>query len=107
MTRRRSSVLDSLRLPKNSVPNFDGMTIAELRRFQLRYERPTERQAAHLVGRRPHLHEDLELTKQLANYARLKANAMKLRLVGEIENAVAHERMADAVYNQLPDDLKW
>ena len=43
----------------------------------------------------------------LANYARLKGNAMKLRLAGEIENAVNHERMADAVYNQLPDDLKW
>ena len=83
------------------------MTIAELRRFQMRYERPTERQAAHLVGWRPHLREAVTLTGILANYARLKANAMKLRLVGEIENAVNHERMADAVYNQLPDDLKW
>ncbi len=43
----------------------------------------------------------------LANYASNKATAMRCRLKGEIQTAQNYERIADAIYNQLPASAKW
>lgn len=87
------------------VPNFDGMTRDELMGFWARYHRASRADAERLVGDRRK--GFTVLAADLANYACNKAVAMRCRAEGEIETANGYERIADNIYNRLPDDLRW
>jgi len=43
----------------------------------------------------------------LAAYADLKANAMELRLKGDIEAALSFERSCETTYRRLPQWARW
>lgn len=45
--------------------------------------------------------------EQLREYATIKAKAMQLRLDGEIGAALSGEKLCDALYEKLPESLKW
>lgn len=69
----------------NETPNLDGMDATDLDAFAADTNKP-----------------DL-----LRQYADLKAQAMRLRLSGDIPNALHAEGVCERVYRQLPENLKW
>jgi hypothetical protein len=72
------------------VPNLDAMNADELKDFYV---------SNHSSGNRT-LHD-------AAAYAINKATAMRLREEGDIARALQYERLADAIYDSLPDAAKW
>jgi hypothetical protein len=48
-----------------------------------------------------------QVLRQLAGYCNAKAQAMRLRLAGDVNRALAVERYADGLYQQLPQWAKW
>jgi hypothetical protein len=48
-----------------------------------------------------------DVFRLLASYAQAKAQAMRLRLAGDVNQAVAMERYCDAEYKRLPEWARW
>ena len=90
---------------ENTIPNFDGMTSAELMAFWKKYTRPTRKDAAALIGdtRKGYT----TLAARCAAYAVNKATAMTCREAGKISSAQAYESICEQLYNKLPEDLRW
>ena len=69
---------------KQETPNLDAMSVKELLAFAYDCEH----------------HE-------LADYARAKALAVDCRQMGSIARATRYEQACDAIYDRLPENLKW
>ena len=88
------------------VPNLDAMTEDALMKFWLRYQNnQTRDDAAALIGDRRSGYTNI--AARLGAYAANKATAMASRKRGDIQAALVYERIADDIYNRLPEDLKW
>ena len=92
---------------EHNVPNLDAMPEGEVRKFFNRYKDPTPRQAARLVGKKIHFTSAIPIAKQLAEYARMKSAAMRMRRKGDIANATLYEDSLDYLYKKLPAELRW
>lgn len=90
--------------PTLELPNFDAMTPDDLWAFWHKWHLASRRQTVTLVGVRKNA---LKYTYTLANYACNKAVAMTCRAKGDIVQAQNYEHNCDALYEQLPADLKW
>lgn len=53
------------------------------------------------------LEEASQVLHNLGYYARVKARAMRDRAAGEINDALAQERICERFYKELPDWAKW
>lgn len=89
----KTSELTSAMIPLESIseaiPNLDTLDSSDLARFA---------QEALEVARNFQL---------LASYARLRANAIHLRELGSISEALTQERLADIVYRDLQPWASW
>lgn len=90
---------------ENNVPNLDAMSADDLWAFWQRYARPSRKDAAALIGDRRRGYTTL--CGALAGYASNKATAMRCRESGDITAAQCYEAIADRIYSELPDDLRW
>ncbi len=88
----------------NNVPNLDAQTPEFLMNFWMKYQRPTRKNAAALVGKRKGY---TTLCGDLAGYASNRATAMQCRLRGDIQAALIYESICDRIYSELPSDLRW
>ena len=43
----------------------------------------------------------------LRKYCTVRARAMRSRIAGDIESATVEEAICDAVYEQLPEEVRW
>ncbi|HVL15828.1 MAG TPA: hypothetical protein VM529_24870 [Gemmata sp.] len=55
----------------------------------------------------PDYDEAAKVLGQYAAYCDMKARAVRLRAIGDVEAAQAHERNAEAIYSRLPQWAKW
>ena len=79
------------------VPNLDGMFADELMEY-----------ANRLDDNRPSIaHDDHAHYCAVAQYARLKAGAMRDRANGNVQSALTQESWCDRIYAQLPEWAKW
>jgi hypothetical protein len=94
----------------DGVPNLDCMTTNPAELWELwkilgaSSVRPVA-QARLLFPTRPD--GFVRATCDLRNYAANKATAMTARLAGNIDTALAYERICDAIYSRLPEYAKW
>lgn len=88
-----------------NVPNFDAMTIDELRAFWREFDsnRTTTARKIFPYGNKGYV----RAVKDMANYAINKLTAMKCRQRGDIVNAQAYEDVCDKIYEGLPEYAKW
>lgn len=89
----------------NNVPNLDAMPDSELMEFWKRYHRASRKDAAELIGDTRMGY--IKLSAKLANYACNKAVAMQCRVRGDIPAAALYEDIAERIYRELPEDLRW
>lgn len=88
-----------------NVPNLDAMPEDELMAFWSRYARPSRKDAEELIGDRRK--GFTTLSGRLAGYASNKATAITCRLRGDIQAAQVYEGICDAIYERIPEDLRW
>lgn len=86
-----------------NVPNLDAMPKGELMDFWQRHQRGRQTKALFPAGGTG----TRTATGSLANYAANKATAMTCRLRGDIAAALVYERIADGIYQSLPDWARW
>lgn len=90
--------------PTLELPNFDCMSANELRAFWKKWHTATRAKAIALVGVRK---DAPKLAHTLANYAINKCVAVEARTQGLIATAQRYEGYCDALYKDLPEDLRW
>jgi hypothetical protein len=85
--------------------NFDTMGADELMAFWAKYNRPSRKAAAELLGhnRRGYM----KTAETLANYACNKATAIRCREKGDIQAAQIYESCCDLAYDRLPAEARW
>lgn len=49
----------------------------------------------------------IKAASDLLNYAKMKQRASTERLDGRVSSALDYERMCDAIYVRLPENLRW
>ena len=86
--------------------NPDAMTIEELWQIWQRSNsvRPI-RFAREMFPTKPAGY--VRAARDLGHYVSNKATAMRCRLAGQIQTAVAYEDICDRIYNQLPEYARW
>lgn len=89
--------------PENNVPNLDAEEPDALMSFWFKHHHGRAAKALFPAGGRG----TRKATFNLAAYAANIATAKRMRLAGEIERALVYERIADRIYNQLPDWARW
>lgn len=88
-----------------NVPNLDCMSEDELMAFWKRYSRPSRKDAEALIGDR--CKGFTTMCGRLAGYAANKATAISCRLRGDIQVALSYENICDAIYDRIPEDIRW
>lgn len=92
----------------DGVPNLDAMTQDELWQFWQdggMSGGPSHTFARQIFPDRPKNY--VNTAGDLKHYACNKAVAMKLRLEGAIDRALAYEQICDAIYDRLPEWARW
>lgn len=84
-------------------PNLDDLTPEGLMRFWNRYQRGQHYRELFPKGGKG----TRRAAADLANYAANKSVAIKARLRGAVNTALEYERIADSIYEGLPDYAKW
>ena len=94
------------------IVNLDTLTADQLMNFWSRFSRPGVTRAAicalfdlDVNGAKPKGYT--RAAKDCANYAANKATAMRCRLRGDIDKALMYERIADRIYDDLPEYAQW
>lgn len=96
---------NNLTLEEPGVPNLDAQTEDWLMSFWHATYIGGWAVARFLFPERPARY--VTVTGKLGNYASNKATAQRERLAGNIESALYYERIADSIYEDLPDYARW
>jgi hypothetical protein len=84
--------------------NLDDMSADELWEFGMSYQHPTRKEAKELVGHRPRY---TVIAEYVGHYAINASVAKRLRLKGQIRDALIYESIADRIYKDFPADIQW
>lgn len=88
------------------IPNFDALSRDELMDLWFQYSRASRATCEKIIGDRRPGYTTL-VKSDLAGYVSNLATAKRLRESGNIEGALVYENIADRIYNELPNDLRW